>query len=391
MGDLFDRLKSRVDDNARRAVDAYASELPEYRSAAFSGPGRAALMDFAVLLRRRTAELAADDRAFSGDDLEFIVAAGRERGERGLSLAAQRGVLVLHSTLTLREVQEAAGPMDNGNLMRMLGWLGRQGDLAGNAFTRGFLEGQERFLPAATRVRLLADMLLADDTAAPELARSLGMPVAERYAVTVVRVTGEPGRPYDAPREKVVGLLVTAHGVPMTWHRPEEFVVLVPDASTGAPARDHALSVAREFAEMVGRPCAVGTATGAVSALAETLTLGRQISMAAPIEAVPSRTHSLTDVFVELGAAGLPAVDRWLRDVAARLAGGPALVATLAAYYRSDMNRQLTAAALHVHPRTLDYRLRRVRELTGIEPGSTHGVRVLSTTVTRMLAGAWPE
>jgi DNA-binding PucR family transcriptional regulator len=66
-------------------------------------------------------------------------------------------------------------------------------------------------------------------------------------------------------------------------------------------------------------------------------------------------------------------------------------VTTLDAYYRSDMNRLLTAASLHIHPRTLDYRLRRVRELTGIEPGSTHGVRVLSTAVARMLAGAWSD
>ena len=383
MIDLFDRLKSRVDVNARRAVDLYASELSEYRSAASSGPGRAALMEFAVLLRRRTAELASDDRAFSGDDLEFIASVGRERGEKGLSLAAQRSVLVLHSTLTLREVQEVAGPQDNAGLMRMLAWLGRQGEPAGDAFTRGFMEGQRNVLPAVTRVRLLADLLLAGDSASSALIRSLGMLDATRYAVTVVRVAGERT---SVPREKIIELLVEAHRLPMTWHRPEEFVVLVP----GADAERRALSVAREFAEAVGRPCAVGTAAGDVSALAETLTLAREIGMAAPVEAEPSRAHTLADVFVELGTASLPHVDRWLRGVAMRLAEGPALVTTLSAYYRNDMNRQLTAASLHVHPRTLDYRLRRVRELTGIEPASTHGVRVLSTAVARVLAGAWP-
>jgi DNA-binding PucR family transcriptional regulator len=52
------------------------------------------------------------------------------------------------------------------------------------------------------------------------------------------------------------------------------------------------------------------------------------------------------------------------------------------------MNRTSAAAALHIHPRTLDYRLRRVREVTGIDPGSTVGVRLLSATVARTLAVA---
>lgn len=62
-------------------------------------------------------------------------------------------------------------------------------------------------------------------------------------------------------------------------------------------------------------------------------------------------------------------------------------MATLDAYYRHDMNRRLTAAHLYVHVRTLDYRLRRVRELTGIDPATTHGVRTLTTTVARIRAG----
>ena len=393
MSDLFDQLKARVDVNARRAVDAYTSELAEYRTRWSNGPGRAALMDFAVLLRRRTAELAADDQPLSADDLEIISAVGRERGEKGLSLAAQQSVLVLHATLTLREVQEVAGPKEHKNLMRMLGWLSQQGTLAGRAFTHGFLDGQRHIVPAVMRLQLLADMLLAGDSAAPELARGLGLCLAGRYVVTVVRVAGEPIPSNGGPREEIIEMLLKSHQAPVTWHRPEELVALVPNGSAEPPdaATERALSLARDFAEIVARPCAVGTATGAVSALADTVALARQVSLAAPIEAVPSRAHNVADVFVELGTAGLPHVDQWLRDVARRLSGGPALMTTLDAYYRSDMNRLLTAASLHIHPRTLDYRLRRVRELTGIEPGSTHGVRVLSTAVARMLAGAWSD
>jgi sugar diacid utilization regulator len=101
---------------------------------------------------------------------------------------------------------------------------------------------------------------------------------------------------------------------------------------------------------------------------------------------VPSAVHHLTDLFAEIGAARIPPVDRWLREVADRLAAGPDLVATLDAFYRNDMVRKRTAAELGLHPRTLEYRLRRVHDLTGLDPASVRGVRVLSTTVTRVLA-----
>ncbi|MDQ0815345.1 sugar diacid utilization regulator [Streptomyces sp. B3I7] len=53
------------------------------------------------------------------------------------------------------------------------------------------------------------------------------------------------------------------------------------------------------------------------------------------------------------------------------------------------MNRRAAAAALDVRPRTLDHRLTRVRRLTGFDPASTRGVRILSTLVARRPAGAW--
>jgi sugar diacid utilization regulator len=84
--------------------------------------------------------------------------------------------------------------------------------------------------------------------------------------------------------------------------------------------------------------------------------------------------------------ANTPEIDAWLRAFARRLSKGPDLVSTLHAYYSHDMNRAAASAALRIHPRTLDYRLQRARKVTGLEPGSTLGVRMLSTAVARLLA-----
>ncbi|MDX3159139.1 helix-turn-helix domain-containing protein, partial [Streptomyces scabiei] len=164
----------------------------------------------------------------------------------------------------------------------------------------------------------------------------------------------------------------------------------VPDlASDLAP--DRLPDLVRDFALALGSPCAVGTAVARTAESADALERARRISRAAPLRpaSAQSRPHTLADVFVELAVADVPFADAWLRSLSRRLDSGPDLLTTLDAYYRHDMHRGSTAAALTVHSRTLDYRLRRVRELTGIDPGSTRGVRALSTVVARRLSGAW--
>jgi sugar diacid utilization regulator len=301
-------------------------------------------------------------------------------------LAAERRVLLLHSRLTLSELGEVAGPDDIDATMQAIAWLGPAGLAAQGAYTRGYLEGQERFLPAVSRVKLLVTMLLANDAAAPELARSLKIALPADTVLTVIRIADAPIRPAPLPGEEVVEALLRRHWLPITWNDPDELLVLLPDEAHPIDPAERALSLARDVAEFVGRPCAVGAAHGRAPALTEALALARQVARAAPAQAKPHQVYTAADLFVELGAARLPQVDQWLREVARRLTAGPDLIITLDAYYRADMNRARAAAALHIHPRTLDYRLQRVRDLAGLEPGSTQGVRVLSTTVARALA-----
>ncbi|MDX6200372.1 MAG: hypothetical protein QOJ79_3523 [Actinomycetota bacterium] len=56
----------------------------------------------------------------------------------------------------------------------------------------------------------------------------------------------------------------------------------------------------------------------------------------------------------------------------------PDLLLTLDAYLAENLDRRRTAAALHVHPNTLDYRLKRIAGLTGLEPTTTAGLQLLS-------------
>ena len=59
----------------------------------------------------------------------------------------------------------------------------------------------------------------------------------------------------------------------------------------------------------------------------------------------------------------------------------PDLPRTLETYLAHDLDRRSTAAALHVHPNTLDYRLRRIVDLTGLDPSTSRGLQLLGAAL----------
>jgi sugar diacid utilization regulator len=58
------------------------------------------------------------------------------------------------------------------------------------------------------------------------------------------------------------------------------------------------------------------------------------------------------------------------------------LIETLEQWYAADFDRRAAATALNVHPNTLDYRLRRVSELTGLDTGTARGLQMLGAAMT---------
>ncbi len=52
----------------------------------------------------------------------------------------------------------------------------------------------------------------------------------------------------------------------------------------------------------------------------------------------------------------------------------PELLKTLHSHISNNLNRQRTARVLHIHTNTVDHRLRRIRQLTGLDPTATLGL-----------------
>lgn len=413
MGSLFAELARQASTNARREVETYTREVPEFGFLDQDPRARDETLEHSVWLRHRTVELSPDNSELSDDDLGYIASMGELRAGAGMSLDSRQLVLRLHTALMLREINEATDAQRGGGvdeLMRMMTWFAPQGERGIGAYRQGFVRVLRRRMPYTEQVALLARSLLNDDPIAAELAAAVDMELPDRCAVTVFRLPDPPA--VDRFLENEIETLVKAHQVPVMWgprggDGSGELIALVPLTPGAAAAENvppptapdllpdlapgHLPDLVRDFARALGRPCAVGTATAPLPGLADALDRARRISRAAPLSPASARLrpYALADVFVELAVGDVPFVDGWLRSLARRLDSGPDLLLTLDVYYRHDMHRGTTATALNVHTRTLDYRLRRVRELTGIDPGSTQGVRTLSAVVTRHLSGAW--
>ncbi|NKY53616.1 PucR family transcriptional regulator [Nocardia vermiculata] len=70
----------------------------------------------------------------------------------------------------------------------------------------------------------------------------------------------------------------------------------------------------------------------------------------------------------------------------------PHLLEALEAHLRFGADRKSASAHLHVHPNTLSYRLRRIGDLTGIDPGEPNNSRLLAAALTihRLYSPAGP-
>jgi hypothetical protein len=87
----------------------------------------------------------------------------------------------------------------------------------------------------------------------------------------------------------------------------------------------------------------------------------------------PSGVHQLGELLLEVQVTRPGPARTALRDLLEPLEGSPELLETLSAHVAERGRRTPTARRLHVHPNTLDYRLRRIRELIGVDPNDREG------------------
>lgn len=97
--------------------------------------------------------------------------------------------------------------------------------------------------------------------------------------------------------------------------------------------------------------------------------------------------HAFHDLSLEYQLSRPGAARDRIASVLAPLEDQPMLLETLLTHLETRATRLSTAKALHVHPNTVDYRLERIAEETGLDPRSSEDVWRLRSAVVARLAG----
>ncbi|MFA1551023.1 PucR family transcriptional regulator [Actinomadura chokoriensis] len=91
----------------------------------------------------------------------------------------------------------------------------------------------------------------------------------------------------------------------------------------------------------------------------------------------PPGLYRLADVLLEYQLSRPSGALAGLAALLAPLDRKPELLRTLERYLAFDLDRRTTGAALHVHPNTVAYRVRRISALTGLDPARPRDLQLL--------------
>ncbi|MFJ2757297.1 PucR family transcriptional regulator [Nocardioides sp. NPDC087217] len=126
----------------------------------------------------------------------------------------------------------------------------------------------------------------------------------------------------------------------------------------------------------------VGVAVAAPSGVPEAARLSREVLEVALLMGRPPGLYRLADVVLEHQLSRAGAGRDLLVTLLEPLDGHEGLGETLQVFLASGLNRRRTASTLHVHPNTVDNRIRRVSELTGLDATRAEDLPLLHAAVT---------
>jgi uncharacterized protein (DUF1778 family) len=371
-------LVGRIDpaDIARRMVEEFRSQITGYARLPDT-----VLAGQILAVSQRNVELffrsITEDRGPTEDELEPFRESARSRAEEGLPLEDLLHAYRMGGRLGWETLVEAARPDEYPALLAAAGLLMRYIDSVSSAVAQTYLDEHQHLVSEEERrQRTLMEALIHPERENPalrDLAARVGFPLAERYRPFSKSLPGAPTHAHSqlASALRARGLLALTEG----------------DRVTGLVAEDADEAV---FTRPRG-PYAVGTPTprtelaAALADMRLLVDLGRREQVDGEIAA---------DAFVpELLLARSP-------DLATRIADrvlGPleayaerrtsGLLETLNAFLACGLDRRRTAEQLHVHPNTLDYRLRRIAELTSLDPGEPRDLVMLELALARRKLG----
>ena len=388
---LAERVGRRLDELARRMVATFVTDIPLYAHLPRD------LLEGEVLdVCRRNLGLFIDclleARRPAPQELVEIRASAARRAEERVPLGALLTAYHVGGRIGWDALREEARPEERDQLADTAGLVIAYLESVTSAVASAYLEEQQSIYGEERDARRsLVEALLAG-TPAEGAAGRAGMRLASGYHVIAVRA----GPSED---ERDTGVMAAVAGRRKARRLEEAFAarggpdtlivldstggtVLLPASSPETAPLDGPEFVA-ELTAVSGAELWLGMAWGrAPDGVRGAGDEAREVlRLAVDLDRAPG-AYRLDDVLLEYLLTRPPEATRRLASLLDPLDAGPDLLATLECWFAEDFDRRRTAAALHVHPNTLDYRLRRITELTGLDASSARGLQLLGAALT---------
>ncbi len=396
------RISGRLQEAARGMVERYRVEIVDYRLADQDLLHQDVYGVSLDALQKTVEDLQTGRRPKSAAEFEHTRQGAARRVHQGMSLesflhAARLWGRVLWETVL--SCTDPDVPAEREAALLIAGQLLEHMDLLSTAAAQGYLDELQNVWSDREMVRRdLLDALIAGEGESERvrrLAHSLRVALADRYAVVIVRGDERPAEETaDQPREMRLALRRIVHearsqlrptaGSLLVGMRHGEVVALYPlSGSEEKPAVHEACC---ELSRALGQHqrAAVGMSAGhqGLASLAASYAEAREAVEIAMGTGIFDRAVAFDEVLIDSIVRTSPHADRILDDTVGPLVRYDAerqaeLVATLRAYVDAGFNLTKSAELLRVHPNTVVYRLRRIKELSHRDPHSPDDLLLL--------------
>ncbi|MDT7784871.1 MAG: hypothetical protein QOF58_3290 [Pseudonocardiales bacterium] len=366
---LADRLVAELPSFVRRVLVEITERVPEYQQL----PGEELAGDITRVIEqtlRAFAEVLRTGVLPTGEELRFLRESAARRAEEGVPI----DVVLTAYHVGIQVVWEAlvpdARPEEVGQVLQLNALAMRYLQVVTPMVSAGYLDERQTIFDdeRSARHTLLTGLLAGTvEASGPYVVLALHVPphpdellpgvdasVAARRKLRRLRTELE-----RHSREPVLSSLGVDGGLALL------------------PGEDFPLDrIVADVARSTGVPLTVAAVAAPPSGVAAAAGLAREVLDVA-LRSGPG-LYRLADVLLEYQLSRPSAALGPLAAVVAPLSDE--LVGTLEVYLRRG-SRRPAASELHVHPNTVDYRLRRVAELTGLDPTRIEHVTLLTAAL----------
>lgn len=386
--DLLTRFKRLIPTLSNDVLESVLAEVPLYRNLPAEQLQGEVLHVVRVNLEAFLRSL--PDGRPRAEDLAFLRSSAARRAEEGVPLDSVLAAYSVGARTAWRALVQLGEREEPTALLELATAILRYTETVVGAVTSTYVEAHEELQHGERETRRALIRALLSGESPTELFASLGMVSAATYSLVAFQLLRPAAEPQGlstlvATRRRarrIEALLVDRFGPDLlVGIDGDEGVILTSETCLAA------LGSLRDFSRSVHAALVSGS-EGPVRLVvappvperelpARRQELRRLLDVASRLErpAVPLLRDDLT---LEIVAAD--SADR-LASVLSPLDDHPELRSTLETWLAADRNRTLTARRLHIHPNTLDYRLGRVRDLTGLELTSTCGLALVVLSV----------